>query len=144
MRRLLVGVAVLVCVGVAAPAWAQSSAVRDARRHMEDGQELFLQERWGEAAAEFLAAFELRPHTAFLYNAALAYHRLGECPRPSTSIAGISTRRPTPGIESASRRASDCSSELPRRAAAAEPPPEQCTGEDCPEPPEVSRDLRRG
>lgn len=78
--RFAVALAVLFALAGAWPstASAQSDAIREARRHMEAGQEFFLQEDWGQAAEAFMAAFALRPHTAFLYNAALAYHRLGQ------------------------------------------------------------------
>lgn len=78
--RFAVALAVMFALAGAWPstASAQTEAVREARRHMEAGQEFFLQEDWGQAAEAFMAAFALRPHTAFLYNAALAYHRLGE------------------------------------------------------------------
>jgi hypothetical protein len=75
----MIGIAALLAVTSAeGSALAQSNRdVLEARRHMEEGQELFLQERWEDAATAFMAAYDLRPHTAFLYNAALAVHRAG-------------------------------------------------------------------
>jgi len=76
--KLATTVVVLLAVSAASPALAQSREdAREARRHMEIGQEYYLQERWQEAATEFLAAQEIRPHPVFVHNAAMAYHRLG-------------------------------------------------------------------
>lgn len=50
-----------------------ASPVESARRRMEQGQAYFLQGRFGEAAAEFEAAYDSQPFGAFLYNAAVAY-----------------------------------------------------------------------
>lgn len=47
------------------------------RRHMERGRDFYVQARNVEAAAEFLAAYELQPHAAFLYNAAISFERDG-------------------------------------------------------------------
>jgi hypothetical protein len=48
---------------------------------MEQGQAYFLQGRFGEAAAEFEAAYQIQPFTAFLFNAGVAYETGGELPR---------------------------------------------------------------
>ena len=45
---------------------------------MEEGQDLYLQGRYADAATAFLAAYDARPFSAFLYNAALAQERGGE------------------------------------------------------------------
>lgn len=69
----------------AAPARAQRAEGADsfatAREHMERGQTLYLQGRFGEAAAEFEAAFAARPFAAFLYNAGVSYENGGDLSR---------------------------------------------------------------
>jgi len=45
------------------------------------GQTLYLQGRFGEAAAEFEAAFEAQPFAAFLYNAGISYENGGDLSR---------------------------------------------------------------
>ncbi|MEM9073040.1 MAG: PEGA domain-containing protein [Myxococcota bacterium] len=65
---------------VASPAFAQSEReqLQLARDAMERGQEFYLGERYAEAAEAFLEAYEARPFSAFLYNAGIAYERLGQ------------------------------------------------------------------
>jgi hypothetical protein len=54
------------------------SAVDEARRHMEKGQALFVEEKFSEAMVEFEAAYKVQPYKAFLYNAAVAAERAGD------------------------------------------------------------------
>lgn len=49
-----------------------------ARRHMAEGQELYVLGRFKDAAAEFEAAYTASPSPASLYNIAVSYERLGE------------------------------------------------------------------
>ncbi len=77
--------AVLVAVlALASPSIASAQRVRgaieQARERMEQGQAYFLQGRFGEAASEFEAAYGIRPFTAFLYNAGVAYETGGDLP----------------------------------------------------------------
>ncbi|MBW2460127.1 MAG: PEGA domain-containing protein [Deltaproteobacteria bacterium] len=58
-----------------------------ARQHMEQGQELYVQERYLEAAEEFKAAYEAQPSGAFLYNAAVAYERNADYGRAADFFA---------------------------------------------------------
>lgn len=73
---------------LASPAWAQSdeggSAIELARQHMERGQALYLQARFEEAAAEFDAAYDAQPFSAFLYNAGVALERAGQPARAAS------------------------------------------------------------
>ncbi len=107
-----------------------SREVREARRHMEEGQEFFLQERWEQAAESFLAAFDLRAHTAFLYNAALAMHRLGSVARAIELYRRYLDTAPN------ARDRADVEQRIAllERAASSAPdiPPPACEGEDCP------------
>ncbi|MCS6798096.1 MAG: PEGA domain-containing protein [Myxococcota bacterium] len=84
----------------APPAQAQTMAeerraVEQARERMERGQELYLQSRFLEAAEEFLAAYELQPFGAFLYNAAVAYERHGEHGRAADYFTRYLERDPS-------------------------------------------------
>jgi hypothetical protein len=128
MRRVLAVVGVVALAGAwAAPAFAEGAGdVREARRHMEAGQEFFLQEEWASAGEEFLAAYGFRPHTAFLYNAALAYHRLGDAVR----ALGLYRRYLEAAPESRDR--ADVEERIRLLEVPAQVAPEgTCTGDDC-------------
>ncbi|HJL27584.1 MAG TPA: PEGA domain-containing protein, partial [Polyangiaceae bacterium LLY-WYZ-15_(1-7)] len=70
-------------VGAAAPVAAQSERelLQRAREAMERGQEAYLAQSYAEAAASFMAAYEAKPFSAFLYNAGIAYERNGDVER---------------------------------------------------------------
>jgi hypothetical protein len=122
----------MAAIAAASPATAEEAAVRQARRHMEEGQEYFLQERWEDAATSFMTAYELRPHRAFLYNAALAYHRLGS----AQEAVDLYVRYLEEAPGSADRAEVEENVRLLRRAIAAAPTaPPPCTGADCPATP---------
>lgn len=73
----------LVCAfsGTASAQLTARQALELARTHMEQGQELYGSGRFVEAAEEFLAAYDARPFSAFLYNAGIAYERSGDLGR---------------------------------------------------------------
>ncbi|MDB4985769.1 MAG: TonB-dependent receptor [Myxococcaceae bacterium] len=48
------------------------------REHMERGQALYGAGRYIESAEEFLRAYEAQPFSAFLYNAGVAYEKVGD------------------------------------------------------------------
>ncbi|MBK6576255.1 MAG: PEGA domain-containing protein [Sandaracinaceae bacterium] len=78
----------LVLSSVAHPVAAQDSArasLLAARGHMESGQEHYAAARYEDAAREFMAAYEARPFSAFLYNAAVALERFGT-PGPAADL----------------------------------------------------------
>ncbi|GAB4212356.1 MAG: hypothetical protein OHK0013_35010 [Sandaracinaceae bacterium] len=77
----LLALLVVVVAPRVASAQRVRSALEQARDRMEQGQAYFLQGRFGEAAAEFEAAYQIQPFTAFLYNAGVAYESGGELPR---------------------------------------------------------------
>jgi len=60
-----------------AGAQGNRSSIELARARMEQGQTYYLQGRFAEAAAEFEAAYEIEPFSAFLYNAGVAYEQAG-------------------------------------------------------------------
>ena len=65
-----------------------------ARDHMERGRDFFAQERYTEAAQEFLAAYEVQPFSAFLFNAGVAYERHGEPARAAELFRSYIERDP--------------------------------------------------
>ncbi len=81
---------VIVTVFAAGSAFAQPEdpveALQEARRHMEEGQSLYVQGRYVESAQEFLRAHELQHYSAFLYNAAVAYERFGHLGLAATNF----------------------------------------------------------
>ncbi len=80
MRRArlltLVGVLLLATAGSARPVHADDRA--DARAHYEKATGAYALGRYGDAAAEFEAAFALKPDPAILYNAAQANRLAGK------------------------------------------------------------------
>ncbi|MFO0694337.1 MAG: PEGA domain-containing protein [Polyangiales bacterium] len=95
LGSILLG-SVLVSAGPA-PAVAQSArqALEAARTHMEQGQELYGEGRYLEAAEEFLAAYRAKEFSAFLYNAGLAYERYGDPARAADQFQRYLDREPT-------------------------------------------------
>lgn len=69
--------AMVAAVVAPAPARAQEAdpALQAAKEEFEEGQTLYLQERYREAAAKFESAFEKKPFAAFLYNAAVCHEK---------------------------------------------------------------------
>lgn len=97
MLRLII-VFTLSCA-VTSVASAQQLTARQAlelaRNHMEQGQELYGSGRFVEAAEEFLAAYDARPFSAFLYNAGIAYERHGNVTRALELYEQYLEREPT-------------------------------------------------
>lgn len=58
-----------------APARAQDAELERARQQFEAGQDFYDKGEYEKAAAAFLAAYEVKPFAAFLYNAAVAYEK---------------------------------------------------------------------
>jgi tetratricopeptide (TPR) repeat protein len=78
--------AILSAPGTAAAQMDGAEALAEARRHMEEGQALYVQGRYVESAQEFLQAHELQGYSAFLYNAAVAYERFGHLGLAATNF----------------------------------------------------------
>ena len=57
-----------------APA-AADPALQEAKAAFEEAQALYTKEQFGEAAAKFMAAFDKKPFSSFLFNAAVAYEK---------------------------------------------------------------------
>jgi hypothetical protein len=134
MRRIQVGLPLAALVVVlSTTAWAQGSAsIRQARRHMDEGQELFLQERWEQAAQAFLQAYSFRPHSAFLFNAALAWQRHGDNGRAAELYQRYLTDSPNASdAEAVRQRIQELGGEPPTPATAATDG-SSCTPPDCP------------
>lgn len=65
-------------IAPSAAAEQPESAVEQAKRYMEAGQEAFNQQNFTEAAKQFVNAYTATPYSAFLYNAGLAYEKQGD------------------------------------------------------------------
>jgi hypothetical protein len=77
LASLLCGLGVM---AVGAAQAAEPSAVPDpdlqaAKAQFEEAQELYLRELWDDAAAKFLSAYERKPFSSFLFNAAVAFEK---------------------------------------------------------------------
>lgn len=71
------------------------AALDMARNHMEQGQELYARSRYLEAAEEFMAAYQAREFSAFLFNAALCYERFGDPTRAADLYQRYLDREPS-------------------------------------------------
>lgn len=60
------------------PAAAQDSARDQARAMVLEGQKKFQEERYAEAAVDFLQAFQLDPHPVIMYNVGRAHEEQGD------------------------------------------------------------------
>jgi tetratricopeptide (TPR) repeat protein len=79
MRRATYILAVVLLVGLSGPARAADEKARaEARAHYEKATGAYALGRYADAAAEFEAAFALKPDPAILYNAAQAYRLAGK------------------------------------------------------------------
>jgi hypothetical protein len=76
-------VVLLLALLTAAPALADSADDEIARAHFMTGVTYYDQSRFGPAVKEFLDAYRLSKRTAFLYNIARAYEKLGDSGRAS-------------------------------------------------------------
>jgi tetratricopeptide (TPR) repeat protein len=57
------------------PARAQDKSLESAKEHFDDGQSLYLQGKYGDAAAKFVKAYEAKNYPAFLFNIAVCYEK---------------------------------------------------------------------
>lgn len=70
-------VAVLLLLGLGAPAWAESPAEREARQRYARAQKLADGGHWAEALDEYQRSYELSRYPALLYRIALCQDQLG-------------------------------------------------------------------
>ncbi len=64
-----------------AKARVDSARIEEARKLMEEGQSLFGQKKYTEAASAFKRAFGIQPFSAFVFNEAVCYEKLGDYAR---------------------------------------------------------------
>ncbi len=57
------------------PALAQDKSLETAKEHFDDGQSLYLQGKFGEAAEKFVKAYQAKSYPAFLFNIAVCYEK---------------------------------------------------------------------
>lgn len=76
MRKLTL-VAIVSCLVVSSvnDARAEDTATQIAKGYYEEGQNLYIQEKYAEAAQKFLKAYEYKNHPAFLFNIAVCYEK---------------------------------------------------------------------
>jgi hypothetical protein len=88
-RRLLLRAALAATLlgsvtGYSSPVLAQAKArvdtarIEEARKLMEEGQSLFGQKKFPEAAAAFKKAFGIQPFSAFVFNEGVCYEKMGD------------------------------------------------------------------
>lgn len=81
-------------LAAAPPAVAQSDKAAAAKKAMEEGQALYSQKKYAEAAAAFQRAYAVEPYGAFLFNEAVCYEKLGEEDRAILTFQRYLTTEP--------------------------------------------------
>lgn len=139
--RLRILVAFSLVLAVSAPAAADESLNR-AREAFDQGQSLFEQQKFDEAAESFMAAYEARKFAAFLYNAALSYEKGQNWEKAVELYKRYLTEQPNVGDQERKdieERIRVFEEEIKRKETA--PPPEQTDGGPPPEQ-EPSEDVK--
>ena len=83
-RQTALTAVLLLSLVAAPPAYAQGKArvdsarIEEARKLMEEGQSLFGQKKYPEAASAFKKAFGIQPFSAFVFNEAVCYEKIGD------------------------------------------------------------------
>lgn len=72
-----------------------SARIEEARKLMEEGQGLFGQKKYQEAATAFKRAFGIQPFSAFVFNEAVCYEKLGEYGRAIETFERFIAQDPT-------------------------------------------------
>jgi hypothetical protein len=75
LSRATAAALVVALLGAGSPARAQDKALETAKEHFDDGQSLYLQGKYGEAAEKFIKAYEAKAFPAFLFNIAVCYEK---------------------------------------------------------------------
>ncbi len=73
-----------------------SGSVDESRRHMDRGFSLYDKKQFGEAAAEFDAAYRAQAFSAFLCNAAMAYQEALDFPNAVLRYKAFLVAEPNP------------------------------------------------
>jgi hypothetical protein len=82
-------------MSAAAPtAWAQTSALDQAEALYNEGAKLFRDGKYNEAAAQFLAAYNVKPFPLLLLNAGIAYEKLGDKQKAIQYLEEYLTKEP--------------------------------------------------
>ncbi|MCS6900300.1 MAG: PEGA domain-containing protein [Myxococcales bacterium] len=78
------------------PAPVSAERLEKARKHMEEGQSLYAQKRYLEAAQAFQLAYTAQPFAAFLFNEAVCYEKAGELDRALSTFKRYLIAEPNP------------------------------------------------
>ncbi|MDI7267123.1 MAG: PEGA domain-containing protein [Myxococcota bacterium] len=97
--------------------------MEDARTHMQRGQALYAQDRYTDAAQEFVAAYLCAPYSAFLFNVGLAYLQAREWQRAVDYLRKYLQIEPdAPDREEVERRLREIEAVLPSVPTEGTPP----------------------
>jgi len=66
---------VVILAVLVSPAEAQDQTLEQAKQHFDEGQNLYLQGKYTEAAEQFMAAYEVKKFPAFLFNVAVCHEK---------------------------------------------------------------------
>jgi len=141
MKLRILLVISLVLAAWSAPAAADES-LNSAREAFDQGQTLFEQQKFDEAAAAFLKAYEARSFAAFLYNAALAFEKGRDYEQAVAHYKRYLAEQPNVAAaekKDIEQRIGVFEAEIQRRAA--QPPPEGDAGPPSDEPSEDVKNL---
>lgn len=129
VTMVLVG-AVTVAVGArqgSAQEAAADPALQDAKVAFEEAQALYTKEQFADAAEKFLVAFDKKPFSSFLFNAAVAFEKGKELPKAVETFQRYLT------IDPGARDAAEVKARIDSLRAVLAPPP--ATGQVSPEQP---------
>lgn len=120
-----VGTKWLLALALAASvARAEGAAIDAAKRSMEEGQTLYAEKKYAEAAAAFAKAYSLSPYAAFLFNEGVCHERLGDLDRAIATFQRYLSADPSaPDAESVRARVRKLEAALAAKKEQKEPPP---------------------
>lgn len=115
----------MLALALAAPgARAESGAIDAAKRAMEEGQALYAEKKYAEAAAAFARAYSLSPYAAFLFNEGVSHERLGDLDRAVATFQRYLSADPSaPDAEGVRARIRKLEAAITAKKEQKEPPP---------------------
>ncbi|MCC6648777.1 MAG: PEGA domain-containing protein [Polyangiaceae bacterium] len=127
LRRALLALASGCLLAVAlttGAARADGGSMDAAKRAMEEGQTLYAEKKYAEAAAAFARAYSLSPYAAFLFNEGVAHERLGDLDRAVATFQRYLSADPgAPDAEGVRARVRKLEAAIAAKKEQKDPPP---------------------
>ena len=117
---LLLGTA----LSLASPARAEGGSIEAAKKSMEEGQSLYAEKKYADAAAAFARAYSLSPYAAFLFNEGVCHEKLGDLDRAVATFQRYLAADPSsPDAESVKARVRKLEAMIAAKKEKRDPPP---------------------